>query len=161
MTDEKLRELVCDVSKRVFGKDFQHEAYFNNRLRTTGGRYMLRSHHIEINPLVYEKHGMEELIGVIKHELCHYHLHIEGKGYKHRDSDFRELLKRTDSPRFCSTLVERNKRVRTKIYVYQCIKCSLIYNRKILLNTNKYRCGKCLGDLVLVTMKNSKKKSEK
>ena len=47
---------------------------------------------------------MEELIGVIKHELCHYHLHIEGKGYQHRDADFRELLKRTNSPRFCSTL---------------------------------------------------------
>ena len=28
---------------------------------------------------------MEELIGIIKHELCHYHLHLEGKGYQHRD----------------------------------------------------------------------------
>ena len=47
----------------------------------------------EINPLVVEVYGMEELIGVIKHELCHYHLHIEGKGYRHRDADFKNLLK--------------------------------------------------------------------
>ncbi|WP_391204784.1 SprT family protein [Psychrobacillus sp. L4] len=156
MTDEKLRELVCDVSIKIFGKDFQHEAYFNSRLRTTGGRYMLRTHHIEVNPLVFERHGMEELIGVIKHELCHYHLHIEGKGYKHRDADFRELLKRTKSPRFCSTLVDKKKGQIIKIYTYQCIKCSLEYNRKIRLNTNKYRCGKCLGDLLLVSLRNIK-----
>ncbi|MDI2586055.1 SprT family protein [Psychrobacillus sp. NEAU-3TGS] len=156
MTDEKLTELVCSVSKEVFRKDFRHDAYFNKRLRTTGGRYMLRTHHIEINPLVFEKHGMDELIGVIKHELCHYHLHIEGKGYKHRDADFRELLKRTNSPRFCSTLVEREERERSKIYTYQCAKCSLLYNRKIRLNTSKYRCGKCLGDLILVSSKKLK-----
>ena len=151
MSDEKLHQLVCDVSKRIFGKDFLHTAYFNKRLRTTGGRYMLRTHHIQINPLVYEKHGLEELIGVIKHELCHYHLHIEGKGYKHRDADFRALLKSTNSPRFCSTLVEPRKQVRTYKYTYKCQKCSIIYKRKIRINTQKYRCGKCLGDLILVS----------
>lgn len=156
MTDEKLLKLVSNVSKTIFGKDFQHEATFNRRLRTTGGRYLLRSHNIEINPLVFEKHGLEELVGVIKHELCHYHLHIEGKGYKHRDADFRELLKRTNSPRFCSTLVEPKEIKRKKIYTYKCEKCSLLYNRKIRLNTEKYRCGKCLGKLVLVTSKISK-----
>lgn len=154
MTDEKLTELVCSVSKEVFRKDFRHKAYFNKRLRTTGGRYMLRTHHIEVNPLVFEKHGMGELIGVIKHELCHYHLHIEGKGYKHRDADFRELLKKTGSPRFCSSLVERKVNIRSKNYTYQCTKCALLYNRKIRLNTRKYRCGKCLGDLILVSTKN-------
>ena len=151
MSDEKLHLLVCDVSKRIFGKDFMHKAYFNKRLRTTGGRYMLRTHHIQINPLVYEKHGLEELIGVIKHELCHYHLHIEGKGYKHRDSDFRSLLKSTNSPRFCSTLVEPKKQARAYKYTYKCEKCSMIYNRKIRINTQKYRCGKCLGNLILVS----------
>lgn len=156
MTDNQLHELVCNVSKEVFGKDFQHQAYFNNRLRTTGGRYMLRTHYIEVNPLVFEKHGLNELVGVIKHELCHYHLHIEGKGYKHRDADFRELLNKTDSPRFCSTLVEPQKRQNAKVYTYRCTKCSLLYNRKIRLNTNKYRCGKCYGDLSLVSYKKTK-----
>lgn len=151
MTDEKLHKLVCDVSIEVFGKDFLHKAYFNKRLRTTGGRYMLRTHNIEVNPLVFQKYGIEELIGVIKHELCHYHLHIEGKGYKHRDADFRELLKNTNSPRFCSTLVEKNQRIRSRKYTYQCAKCSLYYNRKIRINTQKYRCGKCLGELVLIS----------
>lgn len=29
---------------------------------------------------------------IIKHELCHYHLHLRGMGYKHRDADFKTLL---------------------------------------------------------------------
>lgn len=156
MSDEKLYELVSLVSNEVFGRDFQHKAYFNKRLRTTGGRYMLRSHNIEINPLVFEKYGMDELIGVIKHELCHYHLHIEGKGYQHRDADFRELLKSTNSPRFCSTLTDRKVRKTTKRYIYKCAKCSLSYIRKIRLNTKKYRCGKCYGELKLVSSENLK-----
>jgi len=149
MTDEQLTTFVSSISRDIFGKEFMHKAYFNNRLRTTGGRYMLRSHHIEINPRVLEIHGREELIGVIKHELCHYHLHLEGKGYKHRDRDFRELLKRTNSPRFCSNLVERKVVVRPYKYHYKCSKCGLLYNRKIRMNTRKFRCGKCFGELVL------------
>ena len=54
---------------------------------------MLQTHHIQINPKSFEIYGIEELEGIIRHELCHYHLHIEGKGYKHRDKDFKDLLK--------------------------------------------------------------------
>ena len=156
VTDEQLSELVSSISIQNFKREFKHKAYFNKRLRSTGGRYMLRSHAIEINPLVLEKHGMNELIGVIKHELCHYHLHLEGKGYKHRDTDFRQLLKQTDSPRFCSTLVEPKKQNRTKLYVYECSKCGLLYRRKIRVNTRKFKCGKCFGELFLSSYKKMK-----
>ncbi len=85
---------------------------FNSRLRTTGGRYLLNTHNIELNYRYYEMYGKEELVGIVKHELCHYHLHIAGRGYKHRDKDFRELLKAVDAPRFCKRMIneEREKR---------------------------------------------------
>ena len=92
MTNAELQQLVERISIQSFQKPFQHKAYFNPRLRTTGGRYMLGSHDIDINRRYLDEHGMEELIGIIKHELCHYHLHIEGKGYKHGDHDFKCLL---------------------------------------------------------------------
>ena len=149
MTDEQLTTMVSSISEDIFGKKFVHEAYFNKRLKTTGGRYMLRTHCIEINPRVIEMHGEEELIGIIKHELCHYHLHLEGKGYKHRDRDFRELLRATNSPRFCSSLVERKVANRPFKHQYKCSKCGLLYRRKIRMNTKKFRCGKCFGELVL------------
>ena len=109
---------------------------------------MLRSHNIEVNRRYYEKFGLDELIGIIKHELCHYHLHIEGKGYKHRDADFRNLMKEVGAPRFCSTLNEPEKKKAGKVYVFQCTQCSLEYIRKRNMNVAKYVCGKCRGRLV-------------
>jgi SprT-like protein len=144
MTDEELHALVKIISDDVFQKPFLHQAEHNPRLRTTGGRYMLADHTIEINPLVFKVHGMDELVGVIKHELCHYHLHIEGKGYKHRDEDFRKLLSETSSPRFCKPLAANNKKS-TSFYIYECESCKLKYKRKRRVNVLKYRCGKCAG----------------
>ncbi|MER2090324.1 MAG: SprT family protein [Sporosarcina sp.] len=146
MTDEELQELIESVSKETFGKPFLHIARFNKRLRTTGGRYLLSNHSIEINPLVLDIHGTEELVGVIKHELCHYHLHIEGRGYRHRDADFRILLKHTSSPRFCRPLIEEKQRAQPT-HVYECTSCKLLYKRKRRMDVRKYRCGKCAGQI--------------
>ena len=152
MNNEDLQQLVSRISIGSFGKPFLHKAYFNPRLRSTGGRYLLQSHNIEINPKAYEMYGIGEVEGIILHELCHYHLHLEGKGYQHRDRDFRNLLKEVNAPRFCSTLQvtkPRNKK-QHKIYTYTCLKCSHTYVRKIRLNVKKYCCSKCLGTLKLV-----------
>ncbi|WP_203248111.1 SprT family protein [Sporosarcina beigongshangi] len=144
MMDTDLQKLIEVISIDVFGKPFLHVSRFNSRLRTTGGRYMLADHSIEINPLVFQKYGMEELVGVIKHELCHYHLHIEGKGYRHRDVDFKELLRKTGSPRFCKVLSERNQK-RLALHLYKCVACELEYKRRRRMDVRKYRCGKCAG----------------
>ncbi|HWI50058.1 MAG TPA: SprT family protein [Rummeliibacillus sp.] len=149
MTDCDLQQLVSSISEQVFRKTFLHQAYFNKRLRTTGGRYLLQSHNIEINPKAFEQYGLEEIEGIIRHELCHYHLHIEGKGYQHRDADFRMLLKKTNAPRFCSNLDQGKRRSISKRYTYVCVKCGTNYHRKIRMNTARYSCSKCLGRLKL------------
>lgn len=146
MTDGDLQLLIEGISIKVFKKQFRHAASFNKRLRTTGGRYMLNDHSIQINPLVLEKHGMEELVGVIKHELCHYHLHLENKGYKHRDRDFKDLLRKTNSPRYCRPLAEQNRKINIS-HKYKCQSCGLVYQRKRRMDVMKYRCGKCTGEI--------------
>jgi len=151
MDDKDLQYLVEKISLYEFGKPFQHTAMFNSRLRTTGGRYLLQSHNIEINKKYLDQLGEEELVGIIKHELCHYHLHIEGKGYQHRDRDFRELLTKVKAPRFCSMLPERKEQKRLqKTIIYRCTNCQLVYHRKRSINTQKYVCGKCRGKLKFV-----------
>ncbi|MFY4776738.1 SprT family protein [Metabacillus sp. RGM 3146] len=145
MMQQKLQELVEEISATFFKKRFRHTARFNPRLRTTGGRYLLVSHDIEINPKYLEEHGMKEMVGIIKHELCHYHLHIEGKGYKHRDKEFRELLEQVKAPRFCSPLVRT--RQNRKTYSYKCLVCSQKFLRKKRMNTLRYVCGKCGGKI--------------
>lgn len=149
MNNLELTELIEEISETVFHKPFRHAGVFNARLRTTGGRYLLRSHNIEINPKSYEKFGYSELEGIIKHELCHYHLHIEGKGYKHRDADFRALLKETGSPRFCSSVELKRTKQSAIRYLYECVACNTEYPRKIRMNVERYRCGRCAGKLAL------------
>ncbi|ARF17153.1 SprT family protein [Sporosarcina sp. P3] len=149
MSEEQLQQLVEHISLEIFHKPFVHQAVFNSRLRTTGGRYKLSNHFIEINPLVIKLHDKEELIGIIKHELCHYHLHIEGKGYKHGDPDFKQLLKETNSPRHCKPLTERRAK-NTLIHLYRCMACGLDYPRRRRMDCAKYRCGKCAGEIAKV-----------
>jgi SprT-like protein len=149
MDNKQLQRLVEETSLKYFRKPFKHEAVFNKRLRTTGGRYMLQSHRIDVNPKYLDAFGLEEVIGIIKHELCHYHLHLEGKGYQHRDKDFRELLKKTGAPRHCKTLpLETDPK---KSYNYICVKCTQTFLRKRKMNINKYVCGKCHGKLKLLS----------
>jgi SprT-like protein len=148
MEAHELQELVEKISVELFGKPFKHKASFNSKLRTTGGRYLLGTHNIEINKKYLEQLGEKELVGIIKHELCHYHLHIEGKGYQHRDHDFKWLLKKVDAPRYCSQLTNMpKKRSAKKLLIYQCTKCHLQYKRKRSIDTSRYVCGQCKGKL--------------
>lgn len=147
MTDEQVQRLVEELSLVKFGWPFLHKAYFNKRLKTTGGRYLLRSHNIELNRKLYDHFGEGELRGIILHELCHYHLHIRGLGYKHRDYDFRQLLKKVGAPRFCSTIETEKKKRKQIIHTYICEECHQSYKRKRKMDISKYCCGKCKGKL--------------
>lgn len=146
LDNELLQQLVERLSLDHFNRQFKHRAIFNNRLRTTGGRYLLHNHNIEINPKQFTYFGEEALIGIIKHELCHYHLHIEGKGYKHQDPDFKALLKQVDAPRFCEVIPGTTNTIKT-IHRYVCIECKQEYSRRRRINVQKYVCGRCKGKL--------------
>lgn len=143
LTDQELQSLVETISINDFGKAFKHQAFFNNRLRTTGGRYHLNSHHLDFNPRVFERYGLVELVNVIKHELCHYHLHLAGLGYQHRDADFKNLLKQTGGSRFVKPLEEQKPE---NYHEYECAKCHNLILRKRRVNTRKYSC-RCGGPL--------------
>ncbi|MUK90828.1 SprT family protein [Ornithinibacillus sp. L9] len=147
LNKEELFKLVNDLSITYFNKPFVDDVYVNNRLRTTGGRYIPGKRVIELNPKYLMEMDREEFIGIIKHELCHYHLHIEGKGYKHGDADFKRLLKETGSPRHCNPLPSYNRKIKHR---YICEKCNHIYERIRRIDVNRYRCGKCRGKLKLV-----------
>ncbi|WP_093132470.1 SprT family protein [Salinibacillus kushneri] len=144
MDNTELSHLVKQISLKSFQKPFKDEVVFNKRLRTTGGRYLPSLRRIEINPKYLDELGMDDLVGIIKHELCHYHLHVEGKGYQHRDHDFRELLKKTNAPRHCRPLPSKENE---RLHQYQCTQCGRLYKRKRRVDTSKYRCGKCKGKL--------------
>ncbi|KGX90583.1 hypothetical protein N781_07270 [Pontibacillus halophilus JSM 076056 = DSM 19796] len=146
--ERSLHEWMNELSRQWFSKPFTDKVIMNHRLRTTGGRYIPSKRTIELNPKYLEELGLEEFEGIMKHELCHYHLHIEGKGYQHRDPEFRALMKATGSPRHCKPLPSAQ---RQKKYVYQCMSCEQQYARQRQIDLKRYRCGSCKGSLKKVT----------
>ncbi|MBN8237115.1 SprT family protein [Halobacillus kuroshimensis] len=144
LTQQQLEAWTDELSRKYFDKPFVDDVYFNSRLRTTGGRYIPSKRTIEINPKYIVELDGAELEGIIKHELCHYHLHIEGKGFGHGDPEFKDLLHKTDSPRFCAQLPSEKKK---GFHHYECVQCGQTYQRKRKVDTKKYHCGKCKGRL--------------
>ena len=143
MNEHELQNLTEEISRTSFHREFTHKITYNRRLRSSGGRYLLQTGNIEINPLVEQELGLEALIGVIKHELCHYHLHQTGGGYRHRDADFKRLLHQVGGSRFVERMNEPN-------FLYECTACHHRYPRMRKMNTNRYVCGKCRGKLILL-----------
>ena len=143
MNEHELQNLTEEISRTSFHREFTHKITYNKRLRSSGGRYLLQTGNIEINPLVEQELGLEALVGVIKHELCHYHLHQTGGGYRHRDADFKRLLHQVGGSRFVERMKEPN-------FIYECTACHHRYPRMRKMNTNRYVCGKCRGKLILL-----------
>ncbi len=140
-SEEELKELVKEVSLRDFKRVFVHEVSWNRRLRTTGGRFIVKSLRLEFNPKVFAAFSREVGLGIIRHELCHYHLYLQKKPYQHRSSDFRRLLQEVGGLRYTPALKEEVP------YIYECQRCGQIYPRQRRINIKKYRCGHCQGPL--------------
>lgn len=147
MNQQQLQELVEQISLKYFGRPFLHQVKINRRMRTTGGRYFLNDYHIDINAHFLEKERYNDLVGIIKHELTHYHLHLAGRGYQHRNHDFKILLAQVGGSRYAPDIGLRKAQKRK--YLYECIDCHHIYPRVRKVNIRKYRCGICGGKLSL------------
>ncbi|ASS66748.1 MULTISPECIES: SprT family protein [unclassified Paenibacillus] len=153
MEDKELQAWVEWVSLEAFGIPFRHRATFNRRLTSTGGRYFLKSHNIDISAKQLEIFGPAETEKIIRHELCHYHLHLLGMGYRHRDADFKEWLARSGGSRHCRPLPGREQRKPLPFrYKLVCTGCRMEYKRKRKVDPARYRCGKCRGKLVLTAL---------
>jgi SprT-like protein len=148
MNDRELQQWVEHISLTSFGRPFLHQARFNRRLRSTGGRYFTKSHDIEISTIQLETFGREEVEKIIKHELCHYHLHLLKRGYQHRDQDFKQLLKRVGGSRFCKAAAQTPNKQPYR-YRLECVSCKTEYFRKRQVDVRKFACGKCRGKLKL------------
>lgn len=142
----ELTKYVQQVSLEDFGKPFRHWAVWNSRLRTTGGRFFPKDGHLDFNPKMYREVDELTFRKIVRHELCHYHLYFEKKGYKHGDRDFQDLLTQVDGLRYAPRLAGAT----SATFHYQCQACQQAYHRKRRVDVTRYRCGRCRGSLVLL-----------
>lgn len=144
LENEELQALVEQVSITSFHRSFDHQARFNARLKTTGGRFHLQNQNLDFNPKLFAAITADQRLGIIQHELCHYHLYRLHRGYQHRDADFKALLAAVGGSRFAPSLP------RTAKYVYVCAQCGTVYRRQRRIDTRRFACGKCHGRLHLM-----------
>ncbi len=62
--------------------------------------------------------NLPEFEGIVKHELVHYHLHIQQRGYQHKDLDFKKLLAQVGGSRFAPSL--KQEQIRQCFWLYCC-----------------------------------------
>lgn len=141
-----LTSYVRQVSLEDFGLPFRHQVFWNNRLRSTGGRFFPKDGHLDFNPKVLAEHGLDIFRQIVRHELCHYHLYHAGKGYRHADADFKTLLKQVDGLRH----VPKSPQNQPVKYQYTCTACGQVYPRQRRMDFLKYRCGRCHSKLHLL-----------
>ncbi len=149
MTDEELQRLTQIWSLQAFQRPFKHRVWFNRRLKTTGGRYHLKDHHIDINPLMYEEFDLANLRGVVLHELCHYHLHLAGHDC-HHTSEFKALLKRVGGLRYAPAVRQAEKQFK---WIYQCSGCGIRIGRMRRFDVQRFVCRRCGSHFELLTKK--------
>ena len=145
--DDELLAFVRWVSQVDFGKPFEHEARFNRRLKSTGGRFFPKDLHLDFNERMYDLFSEDVFRQIVQHELVHYHLYRAGRGYKHGDAEFKNLLSQVGGLRYAPSLPDIN------YLVYQCLSCGQRYQRRRKIALSKYRCGKCGEQLQLVKEK--------
>ena len=109
MDQRELQQLVQQLSIEAFGKPFRHTACFNPRLRTTGGRYKLLDGSIEINPTVLELYDMDELIGIIKHELMPLPPSPRREGISTRRCGLQKVIERNRITKILQAIREREQ----------------------------------------------------
>lgn len=146
MTNEELLNLTKQWSLQAFQRPFSHQIFFNRRLKTTGGRYHLNDHHIDINPLMYEEYDLATLKGVVLHELCHYHLHLTGQDC-HHTPEFIALLNQVGGLRYAPKTSQSKSVFK---WSYQCLGCGAKVARKRRFNVHRYVCRRCGGRFKLL-----------
>ncbi len=143
LTNELLTMRVRQISLDKFQRPFLHQAYWNYRLISTGGRFFPKDGHLDFNPRMAE---LPEFERIVLHELTHYHLFMQHRGYRHQDVDFKATLKKVGGSRYAPTITNPK-------FTYQCENCGLLFYRQRKIKISKYRCGKCGGKLILQNKK--------
>lgn len=132
----------------------------NGRLRTACGRFVYTKYRdgrpstpkiVELNKYFFENNEPAVVLDVLRHELVHYALFMQGKPHNDGHPTFERELKRLGvvSQKTIDKYEIQSKPVNYNIY--ECQKCGHEYKRQRALPNGgrNHRCGgSCKGELI-------------
>lgn len=141
VTESFLNEWANEFTVKEWNKMLDIPININNRLRSKNGyfRFYPNGRPIEIGLNVKGCKSIEELIGVLKHELCHWHCFTEGLQYDDGTKDFESMLLSVGAP---STFVgldqKRSRTIQNIVSKYGSV-LKAVTVKKVDCNTNDYK----------------------
>ena len=102
-SNEWYENFAKSFAQSQWGIDLNIPVKFNNRLKSVSGRFRFKRKNfepvlenrpmdIQLAPQIVKNH--DEMVGVLKHELCHWYCFISGLDYGDGDKDFEMELKK-------------------------------------------------------------------
>lgn len=149
MDPQKLKRLANKLSLHFWGKPCQIPVAWNGRLRRTMGRFLFTEQSGKRTPLKIElsKYAAQWIdrdifVAVLLHELCHYHLFIQGQPYQDHHPVFEQELKRVGA------ISTQRVQLPQKAYKLYCQGCERYLGIRRRLNTSRYRSQCCQKAIV-------------
>lgn len=144
MNDSSLTILTEAVARDNFGRSFGGQAVFNNRFRSRGGDVNVKQSLIRVSRRLYDEHGREAVIGVLRHELCHLFLYRDGLAYTHRSKEFKDLAAAVGAPRFAPAINNDQQPRRYRRFYFACPACGSRFKTNSRLQSFCPHCHKAM-----------------
>lgn len=146
---EKLAQLARTLSLKHWNKDCLIPVEWNGRLTASMGRFAYKVRGKERIPIKIEmsKHAakfldQETLSKVLLHELCHYHLFIQGRPFADHHPQFEKELERVGA------ISTNTVQVPQKGYELSCSRCQKVVGKRRRINTKLYKSICCEAPLI-------------
>jgi SprT-like protein len=159
LTQYQLEKYAKKFLKDNYNMELLVPLKINGRLRTACGRFVYTRFKsgkpsvpkvVELNRYFLENNEPDVVLDVLRHELVHYALFMQGKPHRDGHPVFENELKRLGIVSQSTVDKYNIKSKPVNIRVYECEDCGYKYRRKrALAHGGKYhRCGSCNGRLI-------------
>lgn len=140
MDGRELYSIAREFLDKEFDMKLEIPIFISNRMKTVFGYFQYKNKttpwKIQISQEFIDTHPREHVIDVLKHELVHYALFVQGKPHKDGQRYFEDTLKRLG---VCAT---HTYKTLGKFHEYRCNCEGKVYHRKRRLPKGSI-CGTC------------------
>lgn len=151
LTIYQLRKYADKFLKETYGMKLVVPLELNGRLKRACGRFVYYTRNkqpkvVEMNKEFVENNEPTVVLDVLRHELVHYALFMQGKPHSDGHPVFERELRRLD---VVSQKTIDQYTIASKLQIYGCTDCSHEYQltRRLRNNGMHHRC-KCGGKLI-------------
>ena len=113
ISEKNLRLMCEELMDKLWGDKLEIPVVISSRMTNSlglfysstvykNGQRVRQPLKIAISKSLLEYYSLENIEGVIKHELCHYHLYKKGGNFSDGDKEFEDELKRIGSHSTCT-----------------------------------------------------------